>query len=662
MSTSNILLRASLRSKNSNGHNTFLPSIRKLVFEYCDKWPTSQNTRTYLLNNIQHFARQNPHVEVVVKQRNHKEPIVRGFYVNNRDKVISLKDLEVTAIQKKVQLLLDSSGTKIVPLKRRTVESPPHILPFTNMTMAEDDLSFASTLSTEDIAWLKESIIIDSPPTPPPKNRNRYCKNTAYIHDPTTDSSHLVGHLDAFPLHLLIHFRPQSSLPEYASFVRKSTSPQTPPRKEPVRSEWLYRRPKSPMTRSTDSSPQSFHGSSTGSSYSSPSMARSLSNTSSITTRSNPRIRPFYDQSESSSSLPSQDSFWPNFFGPRPRSERSVPVLKTIPSNSQLGENSLPSPSSHSVRITTDQISAPRPILTRPPSVSSTLSSLSTYSSRSESPTTPVSVIVTSPSSFVRNRRPHPYHYQRRQRKPVTHDTSPMPSSCPPSRSILSRSPSVSTKSSIPTTSKSVKFAAIPIVHYASKEFWELDAADSSMGINVDSMDIDESCEGPVTDDEVDEDEHDSALFDARFRDLVCATPTPEREKEKTRGLKRLVDMAKKPIPLIGTNNTAHRSPPPSKAIISAPYQLGAYPTQLNNSTTSLGSLKKSGYKQPRQPDFSQESRRTPSLRMAPSMESFRSSKSATARSVRSMGSYRSSASTRGLRSWLTRTLGWAET
>jgi large subunit ribosomal protein L43 len=43
--------------------------------------------------------------------------------VNNRDKVIPLNSLEVTAIHKKVRLLLDSSGAKIKPLKRRPVES-----------------------------------------------------------------------------------------------------------------------------------------------------------------------------------------------------------------------------------------------------------------------------------------------------------------------------------------------------------------------------------------------------------------------------------------------------------------------------------------------------------------------------------------------------------
>lgn len=43
--------------------------------------------------------------------------------VNERDKVVPLSGFEVNGIQKKVQLLLDSSGAKIKPLKRRTVES-----------------------------------------------------------------------------------------------------------------------------------------------------------------------------------------------------------------------------------------------------------------------------------------------------------------------------------------------------------------------------------------------------------------------------------------------------------------------------------------------------------------------------------------------------------
>ncbi len=74
------IFRAQLSSKQSNGHASFVPQVRKLVFEYSQNWASSANTRTYLQKTLQSLAHANPHVEVVVKQRNNRQPIVRGFY------------------------------------------------------------------------------------------------------------------------------------------------------------------------------------------------------------------------------------------------------------------------------------------------------------------------------------------------------------------------------------------------------------------------------------------------------------------------------------------------------------------------------------------------------------------------------------------------------
>lgn len=74
------ILRGSLRSYPANGHASFVPQIRKLVFEYCDYWPSSAHTRTFLSKHVEQLARDNPHVEIVVKQRPYKQPIARGFY------------------------------------------------------------------------------------------------------------------------------------------------------------------------------------------------------------------------------------------------------------------------------------------------------------------------------------------------------------------------------------------------------------------------------------------------------------------------------------------------------------------------------------------------------------------------------------------------------
>ncbi|KAG8992218.1 hypothetical protein FRB94_014663 [Tulasnella sp. JGI-2019a] len=117
------IIRATLRSRPSNGHAVFIPQIRKLVFEYCDKRHSSAPVRTYLLKHAETLARENPHVEIVVKQRPQRQPIIRGFYMNNQNKVIGLNGYEMNQVEQKIQLLLDASGARIKSLKRKTVVS-----------------------------------------------------------------------------------------------------------------------------------------------------------------------------------------------------------------------------------------------------------------------------------------------------------------------------------------------------------------------------------------------------------------------------------------------------------------------------------------------------------------------------------------------------------
>lgn len=75
-----IINKRMLLAKASNGHAAFIPQVRKVVFEYCDVWPSSTNLRSYIYNHAEQLARENPHVEFVVKQRPSREPVIRGFY------------------------------------------------------------------------------------------------------------------------------------------------------------------------------------------------------------------------------------------------------------------------------------------------------------------------------------------------------------------------------------------------------------------------------------------------------------------------------------------------------------------------------------------------------------------------------------------------------
>jgi hypothetical protein len=74
------LHRAQLASAGANGHAAFVPPLRKLVFEYDAAGAPSAHTRTFLLNRLEDVARANPHVELVVRERPQRQPVVRGFY------------------------------------------------------------------------------------------------------------------------------------------------------------------------------------------------------------------------------------------------------------------------------------------------------------------------------------------------------------------------------------------------------------------------------------------------------------------------------------------------------------------------------------------------------------------------------------------------------
>lgn len=330
------------------------------------------------------------------------------------------------------------------------------------------------------------------------------------------------------------------------------------------------------------------------------------------------------------------DHFSSAIFHSRSHSVQSFsPSLKSIGSKSSIALERTPS---HS------KISSPKLMSVRPPSISSS-SSIST--STSSPPRTPVS---NSPSPYTKTRRPLPYRPH-----PETDPTlSRLSSSCPPSKSILTRSSSMSTKESCCTGSKSVKFAAVPVVHYATASYWDLENFDKeeiTMGINVDAMDVDDSYHGYRTHVALPKDS--SRVLDiAKLRESQCTTPTPEREKAITKGLKRFMSLNRKPLAATTTTTsvaTVYRSPLPTRPIISMPYALGTHPTSALQPNASLP------YSSPVAADSAPDLVGVLPLRSAPSLESIRTSKSSATRSVRSMGSFKSSSSIRGIKAWLSR-------
>ena len=395
--------------------------------------------------------------------------------------------------------------------------------------------------------------------------------------------------------------------------------------------QWIYRRPKTPIhagSHCTNSSPISSHF-----------QGRTLASSSLSRSRSTVRTGGSFGRLPSSDNMISYaiDPFSSNS---RSHSVQSFSPIKRIKSQSEIGHKRTPSFPSR------PKISSPKLISVRPPSISSSSSRSTSTSSSPRSPATPSSSI------YTKTGRPLPY-----RRHPENDSTlPPLSSSCPPSKSILTRTSSISTKESSFTGNKSVKFAAVPVVHYATASYWDLDNFDkeeeTTMGINIDAMDVDDSYHECRTHVHVPKDF--SGMLDiAKLRESQCATPTPERENAKTKGLKRLLSLTKRPLPMTTTSKsvaTVYRSQLSPRPVISIPYALGTQPTSVLQSDASL----------PYSAAASDSAHDLVGiLRSAQSLESFRSSKSSANRSVRSMGSFRSSLSTRGLRAWFRRTTGW---
>lgn len=137
-------------TRPANGFANFRLPCKKVVLEYCEVWQSNEGLREFIsrdTNNILKFARENPSVEFIVKKRPFKHPILRGLYrewhaaiayavlehvlslfyllftVNNRDKVICVRNMKPEEIKAKLQLLVDSSGEKLKLEKGHPVKS-----------------------------------------------------------------------------------------------------------------------------------------------------------------------------------------------------------------------------------------------------------------------------------------------------------------------------------------------------------------------------------------------------------------------------------------------------------------------------------------------------------------------------------------------------------
>ncbi|KAK4944950.1 hypothetical protein LTR28_008127 [Elasticomyces elasticus] len=98
-------------AKSQNGVGAFILQCKRLDFHYCDWAGSSKGMKCAPL--MAAFARQNPQVEITISPRPRKHPVIRGTYINGREKAVCVRNMEKEQVLEKANLLRDASGEKL---------------------------------------------------------------------------------------------------------------------------------------------------------------------------------------------------------------------------------------------------------------------------------------------------------------------------------------------------------------------------------------------------------------------------------------------------------------------------------------------------------------------------------------------------------------------
>jgi len=100
-------------AKGQNGVGAFILQCKRLDFHYCDWAGSSKGMNAFIQKGLPKFARENPQIEITVSPRPHRHPVVKGHYINGREKAICVRNMTTDMVLEKATLLRDASGDKL---------------------------------------------------------------------------------------------------------------------------------------------------------------------------------------------------------------------------------------------------------------------------------------------------------------------------------------------------------------------------------------------------------------------------------------------------------------------------------------------------------------------------------------------------------------------
>lgn len=86
------------------------PSLSKPTYHLIYLTPPHSS---FLKHTLPRFAASHPQIEITVSPRPHKHPVIKGTYINGREKAVCVRNLEKEQILLKAELLRDANGEKL---------------------------------------------------------------------------------------------------------------------------------------------------------------------------------------------------------------------------------------------------------------------------------------------------------------------------------------------------------------------------------------------------------------------------------------------------------------------------------------------------------------------------------------------------------------------
>ncbi|KAK5167649.1 39S ribosomal protein L51, mitochondrial [Saxophila tyrrhenica] len=100
-------------ARRLKGAGAFVLQCKRLEFHYCDWAGSSRGMNAFLQTKLPAFARENPGVEVSVSPRPGKHPVIRGHFINGREKAICVRNMTPHEILDKALYMRSNSGEKM---------------------------------------------------------------------------------------------------------------------------------------------------------------------------------------------------------------------------------------------------------------------------------------------------------------------------------------------------------------------------------------------------------------------------------------------------------------------------------------------------------------------------------------------------------------------